>query len=168
MIIALEGPDCCGKTTAFEGLQTSLFGVTFVPGFPMPAELLPVMPAVERRMSMLWQVLADPLRTYVCDRHFSVSGRVYDELYGRQSLLTPADVAYWQERVSVVLLCVPVTELQRRYANRADEHFDAANYERCVTAYDRAVAGFRCIRVNATKPKYAVLQEVRQACIALS
>lgn len=145
MIIALEGPDRCGKTTLFLALQGRL-KAKFVPGLPLHRSLMPVMSHVERRQDALWRMLYEPSRLYVTDRHLSVSSLVYSELYNRD----PVDVRFWYDKVQVLYLDVPTKELERRHKLTGDALFDFANYERVKRCYMKALQNFDHAMLDGT------------------
>jgi thymidylate kinase len=149
MIVALEGPDCCGKTTLFRAVSGRLPGAVFVPSLPVTRELLTVMPAVEARQLALWEHLYDPSKLYVCDRHVAVSAPVYDALYCRQA---PDIAQHWFREVRPVYLGVPLDELERRYALRGDEYVSKTTLARTLLLYSEVLKKFRCLRLDGTLP----------------
>jgi thymidylate kinase len=149
MIVALEGPDCCGKTTLFRALAGRLPEAVFVPSLPQSKELFAVMPAVEARQLALWDCLYDPSKLYVCDRHVAVSALVYDALFCRQA---PPIADQWFREVRPVYLGVPLDELERRFAGRGDEYVDASMLARTLLLYSEVLKKFRCLRLDGTLP----------------
>ena len=161
MILALEGPDRAGKTTIFHRLAGYFPGVRLVPGAPLQACLLPHMAAVEERNSFLWQHLWDGGNT-LCDRHFSVSGQVYDELYGRKPNI---DYRCWHHRVVPVYFDVPIAELERRHAATGDDLFDVKRYEEVCKLYAKVLplyTNYSVVRAN--QPVHCVLAD----CISIA
>ena len=171
MIYALDGPDCCGKSTVFQALRdircsscrprypcpqgglcrrALIDRIAFVPSFPEGYEC-------ERTNSGLWEALYDPKRLYVSDRHFSITGAVYSKLYGRPF----RDHKRWRSEVVPVYFDVPVEELRRRHAVRGDADFDAELYSDCVDAYMDVLRTFpRWHRVNGTLPVEAICAKI--------
>lgn len=129
-ILALEGPDRCGKSTLFAQLK-SVFDATFVAGQPHAEKLLHVMPYVEVWQESLWSCFYDPAKLYVVDRSFTVTPEVYSRLYRRPLLIDPEK---WRSEQFVVYFEVPAVELQRR-AVRDGDPFDPALYVECKQLY---------------------------------
>lgn len=164
MILALEGPDCCGKTTVYEELERRWKGQPdwcFVPRLPNSKALMAVMPEVELRQAALWCALHDPRRLYVCDRHVCVSAPVYDAVYGRPCHVDGMLV----EHIRAVYFEVPGAELLRRYKQRGDDLFDAENYGKLKREYERVLPRFQHTRILATEAP-ALLADIveRYAC----
>lgn len=145
MMLALEGADRSGKTTLWEALKLHLPDARFVPRLPLSTELLRVLRAVEDRTTALWEAVYDPSTLYVCDRSFTVSGPVYDRLYGREAREL-SDL--WVERTRVVYVEVPLSELRRRYNATGDDLFDAANYGRVLSIYEEVLPRYTVLRVD--------------------
>lgn len=137
MIVAIEGPDCSGKTTLFNALVGKV-AACFVPGLPLDPRLLPVMDAVEERQIALWGALYDPAQLYICDRSVFVSGVVYAKLYNRPV----PDVSAWISRVRVLYMCTLPQVLMERYKERGDSLFDAANFDRIRKLYNDTISQF--------------------------
>lgn len=146
-IIALEGPDCCGKTTLWNALQGRI-EATFMPRLPVTPDLMPHMGILQRREVMLWTAMYDPKRWYVCDRHFAVTAPIYDQLYNRES----EDYSMWRSELRVVYLHVPTDELKRRYEARKDECFNAKNYDKLCVAYLTNLKKYKSVVLNGTMP----------------
>lgn len=136
MIVAIEGPDCAGKTTLLSQLHWP--SAAFVPRRRCTVEELAAAQYTNRAIDHLWRLLHDPDRLYICDRFHAVSDPVYAPIYGRRC----DDFSYWYTRVKVVLLMPPLELLRRRHADRGDPHFDAMQYERCIYGYAEHVKNF--------------------------
>jgi len=147
VIIALEGPDRCGKTTLFNALKKELRDTAFVPSLPYGKELLPVMQYMEARAEALWRALYDPSRVYVCDRCFAFSNVVYGALYGREQL---CDVSGWLPELRILYIDVPLKELERRYAEVGDDMFDAARYKDVLNLYEKFLPEYEHVRLDGT------------------
>lgn len=160
MILALEGPDRCGKSTAFAGLYRYRPELgRYVPALPLHPSLMPHMEYVEERQAHVWDALYDESTLYVCDRHFSVSGQVYARMYGRSLRFDPAR---WAPHVHVAYFYVPVDELRRRYEADKDALFDSTRYEECQELYKSVLEQFKCTVVHADVPLEDVVWQLRQ------
>lgn len=157
MILAIEGPDCSGKTTLFKALKW-MPSYVFVPSLPFDSELKPVMHIVEKRQAAVWKYLYNKRVSYICDRHFSVSSVVYDILYNRPVF----DASEWEPEVRVIYLSVPLEELQKRYSIRGDKHFKADRYEKCLEIYKDVLKGFRHTVIDGTKLLGTIVYEARE------
>lgn len=155
-ILALEGPDLSGKTTAFHAMQSKRLRAKFVPSLTPPSELLPFMHLVERRLAEVWRRLYDKNTLYVVDRHFSVTAPVYDVLYGRP----PMDVSVWWKQVTVAYFDVPVAELERRFRVRGDQTFDPVHYEKAKKLYETVIRKFNYVRIDGTKSVDDIVDEL--------
>jgi thymidylate kinase len=120
VLVAIEGPDCCGKTTLFNSLlkRGKLPGAHFVPkraGCDDPQ----LRSVVDKHCSELWATLYCTDKLYVCDRFHAVSDRVYAAYYMRETepLWAPVDML-------VVYLDVPATELKARAHGTEDVSMD--------------------------------------------
>lgn len=135
MIVAIEGPDCCGKTTLWNALRDCVEGAKFVPRMHVTPALFPYMRDLTLRDVGLWEALYDPTQVYICDRSPFFSAKVYDRLYGRE----PLDLSKWDDVVRVLYVRVPIEELRRRYAIRGDDLFDEGRFERLLQLYEEAL-----------------------------
>jgi len=144
LLICLEGPDKCGKTSMFNALRGKVDAV-FVPGLPIAKELFPVMYLAELRNVKLWELLYDPSRLYVCDRSPLVTHNAYSMVYGRR--FVHSDLL--QRETRIAYFKVPEAELRRRYAAIGDENFDAENYSKLLAAYDHVLRDFNVTVFNA-------------------
>lgn len=153
MIVALEGPDLCGKTTVFNRLVVP--DAVMYPGLPMDPELLPHMAAVEARQEAVWQALYDPARLYVCDRHFVVTSLVYSQLYGRQH----PDYSRWIPELRVLYFHVPAGVLLARYRDRGDRIARPEQYSRVLELYGTVLEDFRHVKLAGTEPPEVLAEE---------
>lgn len=158
MIVSIEGPDKSGKTTVFEEVKRRLAGqAVFVPSIHTPKELFPVMPFVERRQSDLWELLYDPMKLYVCDRHVATSGAVYSVVMGRPLMV---DLAVWKPRLYMAYIRVPLDELLRRHEAEPDEYLKHDQLSKCVSAYEALARFVKGFRFDGTKTKDQLATEV--------
>lgn len=144
MIVALEGPDCSGKTTLWNALKACVVDARFIPKLSISKELLPHMKLVQQREAEMWESLYQRNTLYICDRHFAVSAPVYDQLYGRERV----DYSKWYHEVRVVFLATPLDELERRFAQRGDESIDMEQLKTLNNLYWRHVDNFKHIRLT--------------------
>lgn len=151
MIIALEGPDLCGKTTVFNHL--SVPDAAMYPGLPMDPELLPHMAAVERRQEVVWRALYDPAKLYICDRHFVITSLVYSQLYGRPH----PDYTFWYPELRVLYFDAPLGLLLARYKKFGDQIAKAEQYARVLELYREVLQGFKHVALDATLPVHELL-----------
>lgn len=149
MLVLIEGPDGCGKTTLFNALRGSV-DATFVPNLPMRC---PHVPEMERRTEHLWWHLYRDDALYICDRGPVVSSLVYSKSQGR----TCMDYSRWRSRILVLYLDVSVEELSRRLALR-DE---ASPSEQLRCLYNDVLSNFCCVKLDGSLP---VEELVRRAC----
>lgn len=150
MIVALEGPDRCGKTSVFNAMRERYPDLAkYVPGLPLHAALFPHMAYVELRDSALWGALYDRDRVYVCDRHFAVSAQVYSSVHGRTCAV---DCSAWKRELRVVYFDCPLSVLRERHAVAGDELFPAGMYAAVLEQYERALLQYRTVRVDSTQP----------------
>lgn len=158
MILALEGPDCCGKSTLFAALRKAgKLAATYVSTMPLSKELMPVMSWVEERQVQLWRALYDPAKLYVCDRTVFTSAPVYDRLFHRPALVPPGEM---QGQLLVLYMEVPLEELKRRYAMRGDVYFDAEKYERLLSIYEDVLSHFNVAYLDGTRPVEQLMEDV--------
>jgi thymidylate kinase len=129
-IIALEGADCCGKSTAFENLKIIGYPVLDQP--KCSRELFHSITELERRELSLWEALYDG-RDIVCDRSVFVSGPVYAMFYGREVLTYRNE---WLSKLFVVYFDVPTELLERRYAERGDDKFEGKDFNKLKLLYE--------------------------------
>ena len=157
MIVALEGPDLCGKTSVFQHLIVP--GAAMCPGLPMDSELMPHMAAVERRQEAVWRALYDPARLYICDRHFVVTSLVYSKLYGRPV----PDYSRWIPELRVLYFDAPLSVLLDRHAERGDRIAQPEHFGRVLELYDEVLRGFECVaRLDATLSVHELTLQVMQ------
>lgn len=147
-IIAIEGPDCCGKTSLLKELKKMLPHLKYVSGLPLPMQLVPLMPYVEQRQEALWRQLYDPFIVYAMDRSFCVTAEVYSKLYKRPLLFDPAP---WRREHVVVYLDVPSDVLRLRRERRGDL-FEPQLYERCRELYSEVLTEYITISVDGMLP----------------
>ena len=139
MLIAIEGPDCSGKTTLFNALR-GLLDARFVERLPLAPELFPHMNAVEARQIALWEALYDDSRTYISDRSCFVTGPVYNSIHSRPDLnFAP----HWYQRVVVAYMNTHETAIRKRLGKRGDELFDIGKLKDTIYAYSQHVPKFR-------------------------
>lgn len=154
----MEGPDLCGKTTLFGRLRTCVLA-TFVPGLPLDPVLVPHMAHVEARQEALWAALYDPSKLYVCDRHFSVTNRVYAQLYGRPC----ADYSRWYPELRVLYLYSPLSMLLNRHAERGDKIAQPEHFGRVLELYDAVLARLpHVVRLDAQLSLHELAVECMQ------
>lgn len=167
MIYAIEGPDCCGKSTAVAMLADLLPPrVKIVPAMPTTEKLWACIEDVEQRQEALWRALYDPGTTYVCDRHVVVSSSAYGRLYNRDTWVDPRP---WYKEITPVVIDVPMEELKRRYAERRDKFFDEANYTRLRDMYEQVLAEYpKVIRVDGIGDPAKVAARIYARVIAAS
>lgn len=157
MIIALEGPDCCGKTTLFNALQGRIRAV-FVPKVFTSPGIFAAMSDVSHRDLDFWEHLYDSNRLYICDRHASVSGPVYNMLRGDRSI----DVSLWTRRVVPIVLNPGREELLRRFRARRDDNIQSeAQLDSLWKLYIEHCKLFkRAYMLNSNQEVEALVQEV--------
>lgn len=145
MIVAIEGPDCSGKTTLFDGLRKLCVPATYVARNKTSSKTLGCLGPVNDALNHLWWQLYEPGKLYICDRHFVVSNPVYDQLYRRE----PGPLwRQWWPLVLVVHLDPPLEVLEQHYSIRGDLHFDAVHYPAVKRLYFDHVQNFKHIRVE--------------------
>lgn len=137
MIVALEGPDLCGKSTLFDALREVLVAV-YVPRLPLDLALLPHIAAAEARNEALWRALYDPSKLYISDRHFTVTDAVYSRVYGRPRV----DYSFWLPELCIVYLDAPLDLLLYRYNQRGDDTTDSSVLGALLAAYDDVLDEF--------------------------
>lgn len=141
MIFAIEGPDKSGKTTVFEQLRKHRPQLgRYVPALPLDPALLPVMHLVEQRQAHVWEALYDPKTTYICDRHFAVSGKVYDVFFGRPMQTA---ISAWDRRICILYLNVSLGTLHSRHANNPDEYISIDRVALLRDAYNSVLSHCR-------------------------
>lgn len=154
MILALEGPDCCGKTTMFNALRPLLPSATFVPRRKATSGAMRATDAICRSLDHAWQHLYDPTRLYVTDRFFAISEPVYAMLYEREY----STYTHWGPNLRVVYFNVSHAELCRRYALRGDRFFDAKHYDEVRSHYEAVIGAFTHWSVD----EFTTAQEIVQ------
>lgn len=169
MIIAIEGPDCSGKTTLFNAVLGKLENAVYVPSLGMNMTLRQHASMVSRRDLLWWEALYDQDKLYVCDRHPAVSGPVYDALRGS----LPASVDAWYSEVAVFHMKLPTRELEKRLKSRGDDWFKTDQVVRVAALYSGFVKNFdKLVTLNAALPTDKVLaqflSEARQLCESFS
>jgi len=157
-IVSLEGPDKSGKTTLFQALQGRLHA-TFVPTLPMTSDILKIVDQVERCFERLWISLYDPSKTYIVDRHMSLTNVVYGRLYGRP--VSTHNESFWRRQSVILYLDCPLVTLKQRWTTSPDPLFDMAKYERLVQIYREEVRKYRYIRLDASRPIKELIDVVK-------
>lgn len=140
MIVAVEGPDCSGKTTLWEALQGKVEAI-FVKRPPLTPEQMSRARELELEDLELWEREHDPSGLYIADRHTAVSALAYGALYGRE----PLDTSSWVPRLRVVYLRPTAAQLRARLLERGDSIADPERAAELLAAYDAAVKGFQCL-----------------------
>lgn len=137
MILALEGPDGCGKTTLYHALAHRLRHpqIHFVKWGPLK-DLWRYIVQLEERDHTLFSSMYSADHLYVCDRFCAVTGPIYARVYDRPTL------AYytgpWEpDGLVVCYLHVSADEAIRRREARGSELPDiVARHRALVQAYD--------------------------------
>ena len=158
MILALEGPDRCGKTSVFKELAKTERGV-FVPSLSFPPELHHVRGLVCSRLAQLWELMYRREELYVCDRSLFVSGPVYAALYGAEF---PYNWAKWTDECSVVYFDVPNLMLETR-CRTTDEPFDLEECAELKALYWKYLKAFkRVLVVDGTRSPLDLAEEIAE------
>lgn len=157
MIFALEGPDCCGKSTLLAALQKRAPHLRFVPSMRTPKELMPAMSQVEFRQHELWKHLYDPAEKYVCDRFVATSAWVYDRLFGRPNLVP---LSAWTDELVMLYIDVPKHELLRRYRARGDDLTSETQISEMLVLYASLSEAVRTLKLVGTKSPQDLAEDV--------
>lgn len=89
MIIVLEGPDGCGKSTLIKQLNKDLGLPIFQSGGPKTKE------AMEKMLDEL-EIMSHCQQIYLCDRAPFVSEIIYSQAFGREPVIPAKDLMdYW-------------------------------------------------------------------------
>lgn len=130
MLLAIEGPDYCGKTTLFAALmrETWVGKPRMIKQPDMSTRLFEHVDELERRELPLWAAIDRA----IVDRFTVISNQVYGRLYGRPLL----DPKLWHSRVVFMYLRQPLEVLIERSV-RGDKLL-RAKLERVSEAYDAA------------------------------
>lgn len=147
MIVSLEGPDKCGKSTLFRALQAVGLEVTYIKRNPYDPDLAPVMAKVERVQEYLFRQMYDPERLYLLDRSFTVSPQVYAKFTGRE-LLT--DVEALRPREFIIYVDVPIDMLSKRAGGT--EWFPEDRYWELVRIYREVLCTYKHVELDGTLP----------------
>lgn len=162
-ILALEGPDRCGKTSVFLGLQGRV-DATFKPSYSIHPDLFPHMQHVDVYEAAIWQSLYVK-QLVIADRFFAVSAQVYAAIHGRPPF---ALHNMWKREVIVVYFDVPVEELRRRHAATGDPQFDIERYSEVKRLYEVTIRKFKYIRVDGTRKTSELVDEIASLASSLS
>lgn len=137
MLVAVEGPDCAGKTTLWNKLRERIHA-HFVPSLSPSLALMSFAPELELRDLAFWKAVYCENALYVCDRHVSVSSQVYAALYNRKA----PDIGAWRSQAHVLYLRPSIDILLSRMADeRIAKPCDVA---RTVALYDAVTRQFHC------------------------
>jgi thymidylate kinase len=114
MILAIEGPDCSGKTTLFNSLNLNAIKI---PSIPLVPGEMQIYASVEKKLLSLWEAMYSPKKVFLCDRSMFVTSTVYSLLRGREVL----DFSKWYKEVAIVYLDVPEEILISRHDTRGEK-----------------------------------------------
>lgn len=162
-IVAIEGPDKCGKSTLFQALKQLEWPVPpqFIETPSYGKERMHVAAELSLRELEMWETFYRPDTLYVCNRHVLVTERVYSWLYNRKVLRS----SWLQEEVLVAYLDVPVEELQRRHSLCREEIQDPSKYETVRHIYHRVLERFAHVlvppNVSPVQVQSLVLEAIR-------
>jgi thymidylate kinase len=157
MILAIEGPDCCGKSTLVELLKPHFPRAVFCGGLPLPSPLMPVMSYVEVRQEALWRQLYDPQKLYIADRSFTVSAQVYSRYFKRPLLFDPTP---WIREQFIVYINVPTRVLESRMRERGDEHVAVESSYELRSLYFDVLMDYTRVIVDGNQLQNHLLEEV--------
>lgn len=136
-IIAIEGPDKCGKSVLFKQLQTSsLLAAKFVNLPSFGKQRMYIAAELALRDLELWEALYEPGQLYICDRHVIVSDAVYSRYYGRKQLRTSV------LDIRVLYLNVPEAVLEARHRECNEDIQDMQDYGAIKKLYADVIQRF--------------------------
>lgn len=155
MIVAIEGPDCAGKSSLFGALKGRI-AATF---FRYPAvsrdDFTERITELEERDLYFWEQLYDPGRLYISDRFTAVSSMAYARMYGRRSV----DCKPWVPELRVLYLRVPAVVLQARLARRGDAIQRPDLCSDAVASYNVVVQEFQHATLDGTLPTEVLAEQ---------
>jgi len=145
-IVALEGPDRCGKSSMLAQLAGRVYGTVICPGLKYMEDLLApdIAPKVEARQAELWSQLYMPGRAYLLDRSFTCTPEVYSLLKNRPLLVDPEP---WRKCQLIVYMEVPLEELQRRHKEAPDK-FNPEGYRSLLECYEHVLPRYKVLRIT--------------------
>lgn len=158
MIVCLEGPDKCGKSTLLEVLRSYLLSATFVPAKSVRG--LPMQHA-ERLIAEFWRDMYDSSKLYVVDRSFTLTPTVYSRLHKRPLFV---DRQLLRSEQLVFITLPPAEEWVRR---GRDNHSitSVAQYEECVRLYREEAPSYDYYMLPWDRSVETVAREVRHVAM---
>lgn len=145
-IVAIEGPDKCGKSTLYEKLKALAW--LNPPQFVNPAsygkDRMHMAEVLSVRELEMWEALYDPSRLYVCNRHILITDAVYSEMYNRKKLRD----SWLEMHLFVLYIDVPLEELVRRYKESSEDIQDPRRYQEARTLYWKALSNFQHLVIS--------------------
>lgn len=160
MIVAIEGPDRVGKTTVWRALmaEAEFAGARFVPNVSADSALIGAGDAVqlasEMRVDAWWRALYVPRTLYVCDRCPFVSNLVYAVVHGRSTGDRNDVLRAWADRLFIARLDADDDVLLSRGATPTEVS--------AAFVYRSVLAGLRSTRIDASKPRIEVVNDVKE------
>lgn len=163
-IVALEGPDRCGKTTMLKNLTEHIHAARMCPGLPYMENLLDRASMVEARQEGLWRQLYVATQRYVLDRSFTLTPEVYSKLKSRPLLLDPVP---WRAEQLIIYIEVPLDELLARH-RAAPDKFNVDEYEALLAAYESVLPSYDVLRINPYWSHASVARAINEHFAKLS
>lgn len=158
-IIAIEGPDKCGKSTLFAKLRDAdLLFARFTDVPPYGLRRMRIASELALRDLELWEALYDPKTLYVCNRHVIISDAVYSALYKRPRLRASILAA----SIGVVYIDVPTDELARRHEECAEDVQGRDDYDRVKRQYRTVLQYFHHTVITADYDLYKVASSIEE------
>lgn len=145
-IVAIEGPDKCGKSTLFAKLQNcgAFPGAKFIDAPSFKREQMCIAHILAARDLQMWELFHDPRQLYVCNRHTITSDAVYSALYCRPGL-RPSPL---EADIGVLYIDVRTEELQRRHSECKEEVQNPKHYALVKQLYEGVLQRFPHARVH--------------------
>lgn len=145
-IIAIEGPDKCGKSTLFEQLRDSgLLAAKYVHLPSFSKRRMHIASELALRDLELWEALYNPRQLYICDRHVIISDAVYSKLYGRSTLRNSVLAPH----LGVLYIDIVIEELVHRHSVCCEDVQKVDTYPRVKELYTEVLKHFVCRRITA-------------------
>lgn len=167
IIIALEGPDGCGKSTLYRRLKQLLTfdNMKFVNWGPFDRDLWDQIHKLEQRDMALFSSVYDRTTTYICDRFAVVTGPIYARVFNRP---LPVYRGPWEPGGLVVCyLRVPRYVALQRMHDRGDMGVIVAHHEQIYREYEDWAAGlsthqYQTHILDGTRPLDALVVDLQR------
>lgn len=146
-IIAIEGPDKCGKSQLFAELKNLIWWPmqpVFVEQTSFGRERMHIAAELSLRELEMWEALYIPTKLYVCNRHVLITDAVYSYVYSRKLLRD----SFLRGGILVVYMDVDTSELARRNIQCKEDIQNPEGYNAVKQRYATVLQKFAHITIT--------------------